>query len=86
MQQVLIYADSLSWGIIPTTRRRLAFDERLPGVVETKLNARHHMVRVDNGDPPGTDRAGNARACDPGRRPTADSSPPRTHRRQISRR
>lgn len=38
MQQVLVYADSLSWGIIPTTRQRLAFDARWPGVMENKLN------------------------------------------------
>ncbi len=26
MQQVLVYSDSLSWGIVPTTRKRLPFD------------------------------------------------------------
>ena len=26
MHQVLVYSDSLSWGIVPTTRRRLPFD------------------------------------------------------------
>jgi lysophospholipase L1-like esterase len=39
MQQILVYADSLSWGIIPDTRRRLAFDARWPGVLENVLNA-----------------------------------------------
>jgi|GEM_PF-6715103 len=36
MKQILIYADSLSWGIIPNTRNRLAFDKRWPGVLEPK--------------------------------------------------
>jgi len=27
MQQILVHADSLSWGIVPNTRRRLDFDE-----------------------------------------------------------
>jgi lysophospholipase L1-like esterase len=46
MQQVLVYADSLTWGIIPDTRRRLAFDERWPGVMEHALVARGRRVRV----------------------------------------
>lgn len=46
MQQILVYADSLSWGIIPNTRRRLAFDERWPGVLENALNASSRRVRV----------------------------------------
>ena len=46
MQQILVYADSLSWGIVPTTRRRLPFDERWPGVMENQLNASGHRVRV----------------------------------------
>jgi lysophospholipase L1-like esterase len=44
--QVLVYSDSLSWGIIPTTRRRLPFDARWPGVMEIALNAQGHAVRV----------------------------------------
>jgi lysophospholipase L1-like esterase len=40
MQQILIYSDSLSWGIVPATRRRLPFDQRWPGVMEITLNAR----------------------------------------------
>lgn len=39
MQHVLVYSDSLSWGIIPTTRKRLPFDERWPGVLENTLCA-----------------------------------------------
>ena len=46
MQQVLVYADSLSWGIIPNTRRRLAFEDRWPGVLERSLLARGRSVRV----------------------------------------
>lgn len=46
MQHLLVYADSLSWGIVPTTRRRLPFDERWPGVLENVLNADERRVRV----------------------------------------
>lgn len=46
MQQILVYSDSLSWGIIPNTRRRLAFDQRWPGVMELALNAGSTRVRV----------------------------------------
>jgi len=44
---VLVYSDSLSWGIIPATRRRLPFDARWPGVLETELlQRRSKKVRV----------------------------------------
>ena len=46
MQHILVYADSLSWGIIPLTRQRLAFEARWPGVMETILNAEGRKVRV----------------------------------------
>jgi lysophospholipase L1-like esterase len=46
MLQLLVYGDSLSWGIIPNTRRRLAFDERWPGVMELALVAGGLRVRV----------------------------------------
>jgi lysophospholipase L1-like esterase len=46
MQQILVYSDSLSWGIIPTTRKRLPFDARWPGVMEIGLNERRPSVRV----------------------------------------
>ncbi|MBS0373270.1 MAG: SGNH/GDSL hydrolase family protein [Proteobacteria bacterium] len=46
MQQVLVYADSLSWGIIPGTRRRLPFAERWPGVLERSLTECLPDVRV----------------------------------------
>jgi lysophospholipase L1-like esterase len=40
MQQILVYGDSLSWGIVPLTRQRLPFRMRWPGVLEARLNAR----------------------------------------------
>lgn len=46
MDQVLVYGDSLTWGIIPNTRNRLSFNQRWPGVVENKLNASGHRARV----------------------------------------
>ena len=46
MQDILVYADSLSWGIIPLTRRRLAFEARWPGVMEAVLNDEGRNVRV----------------------------------------
>jgi lysophospholipase L1-like esterase len=46
MQQILIYSDSLSWGIIPSTRQRLNFDQRWPGVMENELTAYGENIRV----------------------------------------
>ncbi len=46
MQQILIYADSLTWGLIPGTRNRLAFGQRWPGVLESKVNASARRIRV----------------------------------------
>jgi lysophospholipase L1-like esterase len=46
MDQILVYSDSLTWGIIPNTRKRLPFDERWPGVLENKLNVAGQRVRV----------------------------------------
>jgi lysophospholipase L1-like esterase len=46
MKQILVYADSLSWGIIPTTRQRLRFDQRWPGALEGALLRRGCQVRV----------------------------------------
>jgi lysophospholipase L1-like esterase len=46
MQHILVYADSLSWGIVPGTRQRLAFDARWPGVMENTLTAQGRRVRV----------------------------------------
>ena len=46
MQQLLVYADSLSWGIVPTTRQRLPFDQRWPGVLENALSSMNQKIRV----------------------------------------
>jgi lysophospholipase L1-like esterase len=46
MQQILVYGDSLTWGIIPNTRRRLPFVARWPGVMETALHAAGRHVRI----------------------------------------
>ncbi|MEO6025886.1 MAG: SGNH/GDSL hydrolase family protein [Candidatus Binatia bacterium] len=46
MQQILVYADSLSWGIVPTTRQRLTFADRWPGIMENALAAAGENVRV----------------------------------------
>jgi len=46
MKQILVYADSLTWGIIPNTRERLAFDARWPGVLENELKKGGLCVRV----------------------------------------
>jgi lysophospholipase L1-like esterase len=46
VHQVLVYGDSLSWGIVPDTRRRLPFDARWPGVMEGALVRGGLAVRV----------------------------------------
>lgn len=39
MKQILVYGDSLAWGIVPLTRRRLPFAQRWPGILEAELHA-----------------------------------------------
>ena len=46
MLHVLVYSDSLAWGIVPDTRQRLPFEERWPGVLEQELNAKGKRVRI----------------------------------------
>lgn len=46
MEQILVYSDSLTWGIIPDTRQRLQFDKRWPGVLEKSLTESGNSVRV----------------------------------------
>jgi lysophospholipase L1-like esterase len=46
VQQILVYSDSLTWGIIPDSRKRLPFGQRWPGVLENKLNAGRVRVRI----------------------------------------
>lgn len=46
MQHVLLYSDSLSWGIVPGSRVRLPFSARWAGVMEHGLHARGQDVRI----------------------------------------
>ena len=46
MEQILIYSDSLTWGIIPNTRKRLPFEKRWSGVFEIALKNEGKNVRV----------------------------------------
>lgn len=46
MHHVLVYGDSLTWGIVPNTRKRFPFEERWPGVLENKLSKLGHRVRL----------------------------------------
>jgi len=46
MKQILVYSDSLSWGIIPNTRKRLPFEKRWPGVLEKELYSKNEKIRV----------------------------------------
>ena len=39
MQHILVYSDSLSWGIIPKTRKRLLVEQRL----SPARPVRHHL-------------------------------------------
>lgn len=46
MKQILVYGDSLTWGIVPGTRRRLPFSERWPAILEAGLVNAGQAVRV----------------------------------------
>ncbi len=46
MKHILIYSDSLTWGIIPNTRMRLSFDKRWPGVFEKSINEMGSSIRI----------------------------------------
>lgn len=46
MNQILVYSDSLTWGIVPNSRERLPFEKRWPGVFEKSLNAVGENIRV----------------------------------------
>jgi lysophospholipase L1-like esterase len=46
MEQILVYSDSLTWGIIPDTRQRLSFEKRWPGVLEKSLCEMGNNIRV----------------------------------------
>jgi lysophospholipase L1-like esterase len=46
MDHILVYGDSLTWGIIPDTRQRLVFERRWPRVLERDLIQSGFDVRV----------------------------------------
>ncbi len=46
MQSIFVYGDSLTWGIIPNTRKRFPFEERWPGVLENLLRDSGKNVRI----------------------------------------
>jgi len=46
MEHILIFADSLSWGLIPNTRKRLPFQKRWPGICENILLTKNHNIRI----------------------------------------
>ncbi len=46
MEHLLVYGDSLTWGIIPGTRRRLAAERRWPLVLERELRQQGRDVRI----------------------------------------
>ena len=46
MQQILVYGDSLSWGLVPDTRQRFSFDQRWPGILELELSNSGNPARV----------------------------------------
>lgn len=46
MEHILVYSDSISWGIIPMTRDRFSFNQRWPGIVELNLRSAGENVRI----------------------------------------
>jgi lysophospholipase L1-like esterase len=46
VKQILVYGDSLSWGIVPGTRHRLPFEQRWPGILERELVQTGSSVRL----------------------------------------
>ncbi|MBR9867737.1 MAG: SGNH/GDSL hydrolase family protein [Oceanospirillales bacterium] len=46
MKQILVYGDSLSWGIVPDTRQRFEFHQRWPGRLEQLINQDSPRVRI----------------------------------------
>jgi len=45
MQQIFLYSDSVSWGVIPNTRERFEFDKRWTGICENNLNKKGYDTR-----------------------------------------
>lgn len=48
MRSILVYGDSLSWGLVPFTRERQAFEDRWPVVMEKALLEKGLECRVIN--------------------------------------
>jgi len=46
VKQILVYGDSLSWGIVPDTRQRFEFLQRWPGRLEQLINQDSPRVRI----------------------------------------
>lgn len=46
LNHLFVYGDSLSWGIVPTSRQRLPWPQRWAGVLEAGLIARGQAVRI----------------------------------------
>ena len=46
MAHIFVYGDSMSWGIVPGSRRRLPFESRWPGVLENELQRGGRNTRV----------------------------------------
>ncbi len=46
MHNIFIYGDSITWGIIPETRKRFSFDGRWPGVLENQLRESGKNIRI----------------------------------------
>lgn len=45
MKRILIYGDSIPWGLIPTTKfERFDFDERWPSVLQSKLGDNYTVI------------------------------------------
>src|SRR5207237_8751711 len=46
LPQIFVYGDSMSWGIVPMTRKRFPFESRWPGVMQIALSEEGLPVHV----------------------------------------
>src|ERR1041385_757495 len=46
LPQILVYGDSMSWAIVPMTRKRFPFESRWPGVMQIALGEAGAPVHV----------------------------------------
>jgi lysophospholipase L1-like esterase len=44
--RIFVYGDSMSWGIIPLTRKRFPFESRWPGAMQATLNSAGLPIQV----------------------------------------